>query len=113
MAINIALKTKSDNELVQLLKNFILSKKSHNIPLQQYLIDRITEPHVTKIQSAPCKKRIKSTIEISSGKKVMREITSEINNNIQDTNEILRQQYKCLSYGRPKYYQKNVKIDVD
>ena len=29
-AINIVLETKSDNELVQMLKSFILSKKNHN-----------------------------------------------------------------------------------
>lgn len=38
----------------------------------------------------------------------MHEITSKINNNVQDTNEILRQQYKYLLCERPKYYQKNV-----
>ncbi|RGB40135.1 hypothetical protein C1646_664106 [Rhizophagus diaphanus] len=115
MAINVALETKSDNELVQLLKNFILSKKSHNsnlemrnndqnnsnlkirsnnqdniVPLQQCSINEITEPHVTKIRGVPCKKRIKSAIEILSGKRVIREITSKINNNIRDTNKISR-----------------------
>ncbi|PKK58495.1 hypothetical protein RhiirC2_796203, partial [Rhizophagus irregularis] len=115
IAINVALETKSDNELVQLLKDFISSKKNHNggvrnnennqdnneiVPLQQRLIDEVTDPHVTKIRGAPCKKRIKSTVEISNNKRVMREITSEINNNVQNTNKTLRQQRKCLSCGK-------------
>ncbi|RIB07837.1 hypothetical protein C2G38_2147373 [Gigaspora rosea] len=77
-AINIALETKSDNELVQLLKDFILAKRSVNNngnnseeiesseiqnkdginTLQQHLIDQTNDPHVTKIQGAPSKKRI-------------------------------------------------------
>ncbi|CAB5359713.1 unnamed protein product [Rhizophagus irregularis] len=120
-AINVALETKSDNELVQLLKDFISSKKNRNggvrnnennqdnneiVPLQQCLIDEVTDPHVTKIRGAPCKKRIKSAIEISNNKRVMREITSEINNNVQNTNETSRQQRKCLSCGKAGHYQK-------
>ncbi|PKY30850.1 hypothetical protein RhiirB3_392881 [Rhizophagus irregularis] len=121
IAINVALETKSDNELVQLLKDFISSKKNRNggvrnnennqdnneiVPLQQCLIDEVTDPHVIKIRGAPCKKRIKSAIEISNNKRVMREITSEINNNVQNTNETLRQQRKCLSCGKASHYQK-------
>jgi hypothetical protein len=127
-AINIALETKSDNELVQLLKEFISSKKNHNnsnletmvvrndehnqdnnevTPLQQYLIDETTDPHVTRIRGAPCKKRIKSAIEVSKGKNVMHEITGQINNNIQNINETSsRQQRKCLSCGKPGHYKK-------
>ncbi|PKC53438.1 hypothetical protein RhiirA1_404320, partial [Rhizophagus irregularis] len=60
IAINVALETKSDNELVQLLKDFISSKKNCNssvrnnennqdnneiVPLQQCLIDEVTDPH--------------------------------------------------------------------
>ncbi len=41
------------------------------------MIDQITNPHVTKIREAPCKKRIKG--RMSKDKRVM----SEINNNIQ------------------------------
>jgi hypothetical protein len=69
-AINIALETGSDNELVKLLKNFILNKQRSRdgdgvelennvyvvvesndqiISLQQNLIDQTTDPHVTKI----------------------------------------------------------------
>jgi len=74
-AINVALDTKSDNELVRLLKNFISSKKNSNdngleeniaeeshendheiVPLQQHLIAQTTDPHVTRIRGAPCKK---------------------------------------------------------
>ena len=124
-AINVALETKSDNELVQLLKNFISSKKNHNnseegrsdeynqdnnevVPLQQYLIDETTDPHVTRIRGAPCKKRIKSAIEASKSKSVIREITSQINNNnVQDTNETnSKQQCKCLLCGKVGHYQK-------
>uniref|UniRef100_U9TXH1 MULE transposase domain-containing protein n=1 Tax=Rhizophagus irregularis (strain DAOM 181602 / DAOM 197198 / MUCL 43194) TaxID=747089 RepID=U9TXH1_RHIID len=68
IAINVALETKSDNELVQLLKDFISSKKNCNggvrnnennqdnneiVPLQQCLIDEVTDPHVIKIRGAP------------------------------------------------------------
>ncbi|CAG8648866.1 11577_t:CDS:2 [Funneliformis caledonium] len=90
-AINIVLETKSDNELVQMLKSFILSKTNSNedsleeniaagsnnnknnqsdseiLPLQQRLIAQTTNPHVTKIRGAPCKRRIKGAME---GKKV-------------------------------------------
>ncbi|CAB4388859.1 unnamed protein product [Rhizophagus irregularis] len=122
-AINVALETKSDNELVQLLKDFISSKKNRNggvrnnennqdnneiVPLQQCLIDEVTDSHVTNIRDASCKKKIKSAIEISNNKRVMREITSEINNNVQNTNETSWQQRKCLSYGKAGYYQKKM-----
>ena len=123
-AINIALETKSDNELVQLLKNFILSKKNRNeenleediaaesnnnksdneiVPLQQHLIAQITDPHVTKIRGAPCKKRIRSVMEMSKGKRV-----GETNNNIQvDSGEASsKAQRKCLLCGIPGHYQK-------
>ncbi|KAF0460234.1 protein far1-related sequence 5-like [Gigaspora margarita] len=75
-AVNIALETKSDNELIQLLKTFILAKQNSRskdnfkkvqsannngiIALQQNLIDETNDPHVTKIRGAPNKKRIKS-----------------------------------------------------
>jgi hypothetical protein len=72
-AINIALETGCDNELVKLLKDFILAKQRRRdnidieddispedhdrnesgnvniIPLQQHLINQTTDPHVTKI----------------------------------------------------------------
>ncbi|UZO11565.1 uncharacterized protein OCT59_003128 [Rhizophagus irregularis] len=106
-AINIALETKSDNELVKLLKNFILAKQrswnggdsennvniensEHNendnvIPLQQQLIDQITDLHVTRIQGAPCKKKIKSAIEMLGKNRAIREITSQVN--VQETDD--------------------------
>ncbi|CAG8709273.1 1167_t:CDS:2 [Funneliformis caledonium] len=85
-AINIALETESDNELVKLLKNFILIKQNnHNginsknnigiesiesndnndniISLQQHLINQTTDPNVTKIRGVLCKRRLKSAIE--------------------------------------------------
>ncbi|KAF0531104.1 protein far1-related sequence 5-like [Gigaspora margarita] len=85
-AINIALEMNCDNELVKLLKNFIsIKQNSHNkddiseekengenddngdsiITLQKNLIDQTNDSHVTKIRSAPNKKRIKSAIEMS------------------------------------------------
>ena len=118
-AINIALETKSDNELVQLLKNFILSKKNRNedvtennnnennhsdneiVPLQQHLIAQITNPHVTKIRGAPCKKRIKGVMEMSKGKRV--------GNNIQEVDSgeaSSKAQRKCMLCGIPGHYQK-------
>ncbi|PKC70314.1 hypothetical protein RhiirA1_454918 [Rhizophagus irregularis] len=125
MAINVALETKSDNEFFQLLKNFISSKKAiiviynlemrsndqdNIVPLQQCLIDEITEPHVTKIRGAPCKKRIKSAIEISSGKvklQVKSIIMYGIQMKYQDNNASI---YHVGDLGTIK---KNVQIDVD
>ncbi|CAB4384964.1 unnamed protein product [Rhizophagus irregularis] len=91
-AINVALETNSDHELITLLKDFIESKREKNIGdnddikenhdiiginesssqedgsiilLQKDLIEQITDPHVTKIRGAPSKKRLKSAIEVS------------------------------------------------
>jgi len=66
------------------------------------LIDQITNPHVTKIREAPCKKRIKG--RMSKDKRVM----SEINNNIQKVGEeaSLKAQQKCLLCGIPGHYKK-------
>ena len=128
-AINVTLETKSDNELVRLLKDFISSKKNHNednfednfeenvptenneniqndnriVPLWQHLIPQITNPHVTKIRGAPCKKRIKGAMEISKGKTVMH----EINNIVQiDDREVNSKSRKCLLCGIAGHYQK-------
>ncbi|KAF0400454.1 protein far1-related sequence 5-like [Gigaspora margarita] len=95
-AINIALKTKSDNKLVQLLKNFISAKQNPGannnsneivnseaqdekgiITLNQHLIDQTSDPHVTKIRDAPRKKRIKSAIEISKIKTMDKRLQTE------------------------------------
>ncbi|RIB03039.1 hypothetical protein C2G38_2289356 [Gigaspora rosea] len=94
-ATNIALETKSDDELVQLLKNFILAKRNPGannnsneienseaqdengiVTLNQHLIDQTRDPHVTKIRGAPRKKIIKSAIEMSKAKTVGQEITN-------------------------------------
>lgn len=121
-AINIALETKSDNELVRLLKNFISSKKNRNdlgedtaiendenndsseiLPLQEHLITQTTDPHVTRIRGAPSKKRMKGVIE-QKGKKVLREVT---NNNITEEVEgSSRCQRRCHMCGVLGHYQK-------
>ncbi|EXX68016.1 uncharacterized protein OCT59_017288 [Rhizophagus irregularis] len=128
-AINIALETRSDNKLVKLLKDFILTKQrgrngsdsennvdmknsEHNenddvIPLQQQLIDQTTDPHVTRIRGAPCKKRIKSAIEMSGKNRAIREITSQVN--VQETDDggaTSRSQRKCLLCRKSGHYQK-------
>ncbi|RIB24253.1 hypothetical protein C2G38_2032041 [Gigaspora rosea] len=91
MAINIALETNSNDELIQMLKNFITIKHQANkdlsrynanelcdtinediktnnesdkiSPLQQQLISQISDPKVTKICGALSKKRLKSFTE--------------------------------------------------
>ena len=82
------------------------SDNNNVVALQQHLIDQTTNPHVTKIRGAPCKKRIKSAIELSEKKNAIREITSQAN--IQETNseEASRSQRKCLLCGKPGHYQK-------
>ncbi|RIB26622.1 hypothetical protein C2G38_2162830 [Gigaspora rosea] len=110
--INIALKTNSDEELIQMLKNFITVKwqtckdstrsdfnNSYEVvPLQQQLIGQITEPKVVKIRGAPSKKRMKSFTE-ELGKKV-----NVQENNYAETSS--RAQRKCLLCGAPGHYQK-------
>ncbi|RIB16082.1 hypothetical protein C2G38_2038865 [Gigaspora rosea] len=116
-AINIALETKSDDELVRLLKDFILDKRSISNnnnnseeiesseiqnkdgikTLQQHLIDQTNDPHVTKIRGAPSKKRIQSAIEMLKGKTIVQEITSQVSN-MQESctaETSLRPQRKC------------------
>jgi hypothetical protein len=126
-AVNVALETNSDHELIQLLKNFIEAKRekhiggdnsvtkenhgvevnnepsqddSNVIPLQRNLIEQITSPHVTKVRGAPSKKRLKSAIEMSRKRVPMQEITDE--SNVQP----VKQQRKCLLCGKPGHYQK-------
>ena len=106
-----------------MLKNFILSKKNRNedvtednnnennhsdneivVPLQQHMIAQITNPHITKIRGAPCKKRIKGVMEMSKGKRV-----GETNNNIQEVDSgeaSSKAQRKCILCGIPGHYQK-------
>ena len=86
-AINVALETKTDEELIKILKDFIAAKHDHTnnnlevnnytedqsrqdtsniiIPLQQHLIEQITNPNVTKIRGVPSKKRLKSAMGLS------------------------------------------------
>ncbi len=67
------------------------------------MIPQITNPHVTKIRGAPCKKRIKGAMEISKGKTVMH----EINNIVQiDDREVNSKSRKCLLCGIAGHYQK-------
>jgi hypothetical protein len=77
------------------------------IPLQQHLINQTTDPNVTKIRGAPCKKRLKSAMEVSKRKNPICEITSQINiQNTDDGEGNLRSQRKCLLCGKPGHYQK-------
>ncbi|CAG8678910.1 28796_t:CDS:2 [Gigaspora margarita] len=62
-AINIALETNSDEELIQMLKNFIAIKRQV-VPLQQQFINQITDLNVVKICGAPFKKKLKSFTEV-------------------------------------------------
>ncbi|CAB4393956.1 unnamed protein product [Rhizophagus irregularis] len=95
-AVNIAIETNSDVELIRLLKEFIATKRGGDgdgdrngngddngngnsndneieinkdindiVPLQEHLINNVTNPNVTRIRGAPSKKRIKSAIESS------------------------------------------------
>ncbi|CAG8819075.1 18499_t:CDS:2, partial [Gigaspora margarita] len=99
-AINIALETNSDEELIRMLKNFITVKQQtyEVVPLQQQLISQITEPKIVKIRGAPSKKKMKSFTE-EMGKKV----------NVQESNHgktSSQAQRKCLLCGAPGHYQK-------
>ncbi|POG69478.1 hypothetical protein GLOIN_2v1776934 [Rhizophagus irregularis DAOM 181602=DAOM 197198] len=128
-AINVALKTKTDEELIKILKDFIAAKheiqserNDHTnnnlevnnytedqlrqdtsniiIPLQQHLIGQITNPNVTKIQGAPSKKRLKSAMELSKKWIPMQK-------NLNDPNyQVAKSQYRCLLCGKPGHYQK-------
>ncbi|PKB95086.1 hypothetical protein RhiirA5_476309 [Rhizophagus irregularis] len=127
-AVNIALETNSNCELIRLLKEFIASKRERSIEvgdddnleeingieraaqnaniisLQKDLIDQITDPNVTKIRGAPSKRRLKSVLELSKRRIPMREVT-EINDN-----QTTRVQRKCLLCGQSGHYQKKCPI---
>ncbi|GBC51862.2 hypothetical protein GLOIN_2v1776934 [Rhizophagus irregularis DAOM 181602=DAOM 197198] len=128
-AINVALKTKTDEKLIKILKDFIAAKheiqserNDHTnnnlevnnytedqlrqdtsniiIPLQQHLIGQITNPNVTKIQGAPSKKRLKSAMELSKKWIPMQK-------NLNDPNyQVAKSQYRYLLCGKPGHYQK-------
>ena len=125
-AINLALETNSDSELIRLLTDFIaIKRQNHNekgggdnnleanisrkeddiVPLQLDLINQITDPNVTKIRGAPCKKRIKSAIEISKRRGGMEDI-SNVNNQENIGESSTRSQRRCLLCGKPGHYQK-------
>jgi len=93
------LETKSDSELVQLLKEFIETKQKHGgticnkakqdennqdenaiVVLQQQLIDQTTDPNVTKIRKAPCKRRLKNTAKVMKQKGLIIEIMGQVEN---------------------------------
>ncbi|PKY44771.1 hypothetical protein RhiirA4_459169 [Rhizophagus irregularis] len=79
-AINIALKTKFDLENNMKVENIEYDENQNNIlPLQQQLINITADPYVTKIRKAPCKKRIKSSIEVMGRKKVMHKTSNHVN----------------------------------
>ncbi|CAB5361318.1 unnamed protein product [Rhizophagus irregularis] len=106
-AVNIALETNSDCELIWLLKEFIASKRERSIEvgdddnLEELMI---TDPNVTKIRGAPSKRRLKSVLELSKRRIPMREVT-EINDN-----QTTRVQRKCLLCGQSGHYQKKCPI---
>ncbi|PKY17338.1 hypothetical protein RhiirB3_467899 [Rhizophagus irregularis] len=128
-AINVALETKTDEELIKILKDFIAAKheiqserNDHTnnnlevnnytedqsrqdtsniiIPLQQHLIGQITNPNVTKIRGAPSKKRLKSAMELSKKRVPMQETLNDLNY------QVAKSQHKCLLCGKPGHYQK-------
>jgi len=120
-AVNVALETNSDQELIQLLRNFIEAKREKHtgdddgvkenygievnqdssiIPLQENLVEQITSPHVTKVRGAPSKRRLKSAMETSKRRVPMQEIADE--SNIQPA----KQQRRCLLCGKFGHYQK-------
>ncbi|RGB27274.1 hypothetical protein C1646_674125 [Rhizophagus diaphanus] len=51
------------------------------VPLQEHLINNITNPNVTRICGVPSKKKIKSAIESSKKRVVMQEISLNKDNN--------------------------------
>ncbi|PKC51990.1 hypothetical protein RhiirA1_482513 [Rhizophagus irregularis] len=109
-AINVALNTKTDGELIKILKDFIAAKHekqsegndANNIldyTADQLLGQDVTNPNVTKIHEVPSKKRLKNAIELSKKKVLMQENLNEPNNQI-------RSQRKCLLCGKSGHYQK-------
>jgi hypothetical protein len=73
------------------------------------LINQTTDPYVTKIQGASCKKRIKSTIEMTGRKKAMHETSSQCT--VQETDDggtTSKSQRKCLLCGKPGHYRKKL-----
>ncbi|CAG8544010.1 2600_t:CDS:2, partial [Dentiscutata erythropus] len=110
-AINIALEVNKDAELkkydddteaknaTSIEDNNSIQNTSEIILLQEHLLNQVTSPNVTKIRSAPYKKRVKGVMKISKGKKVVNETTNIIQaTNINYEKVISKQQRKCLLY---------------
>ncbi|CAB5368938.1 hypothetical protein RhiirA5_439799 [Rhizophagus irregularis] len=78
--------------------------------LQEYLINNITNPNVTRIRSVPSKKRIKSAIESSKKRVAMQEISLN-----KDNNQLAsaKQWRKCLTYGKLGHYQKRYPSNIN
>ena len=111
------MKSNKDGELIQLLKGFIAEQQrirdgednTYNItengiadqndhvlvPLQEHLINQITNPHVTRIRGAPCKRRMKNGMEmfkkIRNPMNLIEGSTNETNQT-QESNQTGRQQ---------------------
>ncbi|CAG8781572.1 20100_t:CDS:1, partial [Gigaspora margarita] len=97
----------NDNNSEEIESSEIQNKDSIKT-LQQHLINQTNNPYITKIQSAPSKKRIQSTIEISKVKTAVQEITSQVSN-MQESctaEPSLRLQRKCLLCEQTGHYQK-------
>jgi len=130
-AVNIALENNKDGELIQLLKGFITEQQrihdgednTYNItengisdqndlglvPLQEHLINQTTNPHVTRIRGAPCKRRMKNGIEMfKKTRNPMNPMEGSTNetNQTQESNQTGKQQRRCLLCGKPGHYQK-------
>ncbi|RIB23008.1 hypothetical protein C2G38_2172484 [Gigaspora rosea] len=124
-AINIALETNSDEELIRMLKNFIAIKwqgfedlscnvnnlydntnektgeSEEMVPLQQQFINQITDLKVVKIRGAPSKKRMKSFTEVLDRRANDQE-TRETSNGKMSS----KAQCKCLLCEALGHYQK-------
>ncbi|CAB4380016.1 unnamed protein product [Rhizophagus irregularis] len=148
-AVNIAIETNSDVELIRLLKEFITTKRGGDgngdrngdgngdrngngddngngnsndneieinkdindiVPLQEYLINNITNLNVTRIRGAPSKKRIKSAIESLKKRVAMQEISLN-----KDSNQLApaKQQRRCLTCGKLGHYQKRCPSNIN
>ena len=91
-------------------ENGIADQNNHGlVPLQEHLINQTTNPHVTRIRGAPCKRRMKNGIEmfkkIRNPMNLMEGNMGETNQT-QESNQTGRQQRRCLLCGKPGHYQK-------
>ncbi len=72
------------------------------------MIDQIIDFNVIKIYEASYKKRMKSAIEISKKRGVMKDVSNVNNREIS-----IRSQHKCLLYEKSEYYQKKCLNDKE